>query len=221
MTDNGDGTYDYSLAGRSKTQPDSQFEIIIDGLADPRPGEHKGNGDFLIDFDAGRRVNPIDAARCERPSRRATTTSRRATSTSTHGDRRRRQSGRRATTRTTRPDGSGDMVFGIEGDMGNGPALEQAVVRSRWLRAATVARTSRPTAVTPARVSRTSSAGTGNSVRELEECDRRRPERRERLFLADCLGNEEEYARTPRRTYPRNKLLTVSADCVDLSSGPG
>src|SRR5688572_22210718 len=56
-----DGTYQYQLSGRSKTQAGSAFEVVIDGTADPRPGELKGNGDFLIDFDAGKRVNPIDS----------------------------------------------------------------------------------------------------------------------------------------------------------------
>src|SRR5688572_8383155 len=61
VTDNGDGTYDYQLSGRNKTVANSQFEVVIDGHADTTPGEHKGNGDFAIDFDAGRRVNPIDS----------------------------------------------------------------------------------------------------------------------------------------------------------------
>jgi len=58
----GDGTYEYQLSGRSKTEANAQFEVVIDGIADPRPGELRGNGAFLLDFDAARRVNPVDAA---------------------------------------------------------------------------------------------------------------------------------------------------------------
>src|SRR5262245_12468223 len=61
VTANLDGTFDYQLSGRNKTVAGSQFEVVIDGYADPRAGELKGNGDFKLDFDAGRRVNPIDS----------------------------------------------------------------------------------------------------------------------------------------------------------------
>lgn len=61
VTDNGDATYDYQLSGRNKTVTGSQFEVIIDGHADTTAGDLKGNGDFSLDFDAGRRVNPIDS----------------------------------------------------------------------------------------------------------------------------------------------------------------
>ena len=62
VTANADGTYDYALSGRNKTVANSQFEVVINGNADPTPGELKGNGEFLIDFDASKRVNPIDNA---------------------------------------------------------------------------------------------------------------------------------------------------------------
>lgn len=58
----GDGTYSYQLSGRSRTQAGAQFEVVIDGKADPRAGEAKGSGEFLIDFDAGKRVNPVDSS---------------------------------------------------------------------------------------------------------------------------------------------------------------
>jgi len=35
----GDGTYEYRLSGRSKTQAGAQFEVVIDGTADPRAGD--------------------------------------------------------------------------------------------------------------------------------------------------------------------------------------
>ncbi|HEY0482826.1 MAG TPA: hypothetical protein VGD37_35135 [Kofleriaceae bacterium] len=58
----GNGTYAYLLSGRSKTQSNAAFEVVIDGTADPRAGEAKGSGEFLIDFDASRRVNPVDSS---------------------------------------------------------------------------------------------------------------------------------------------------------------
>lgn len=57
---NADGTYDYSLQGKSKSDPNASFEAVISGHADPTPGELQGNGEFFIDFDASKRVNPVD-----------------------------------------------------------------------------------------------------------------------------------------------------------------
>src|SRR5262245_52441966 len=61
VTANPDGTFDYQLSGRSKTVANSQFEVVIDGHADPTPGDGSGNDDYKVDFDAGRLVNPVDA----------------------------------------------------------------------------------------------------------------------------------------------------------------
>jgi hypothetical protein len=134
VVDNGDETYNWSLSGRSKTQANSQFEMIITGLADGSAGENQGNGNFLIDFDAGRRVNPIDAD----PEARG------QVSVSYDLAARHLDLHIMSTDDNGNPvtadyaynegaDGSGDMVFGIEGEMGGGPGLEQAVIRSRWL----------------------------------------------------------------------------------------
>ena len=60
VTANADGTFDYSLQGKSKSDPTAAFEAVISGHADPTPGELQGNGEFLIDFDASKRVNPVD-----------------------------------------------------------------------------------------------------------------------------------------------------------------
>ena len=57
---NADGTFDYSLQGKSKSDPTAAFEAVISGHADPTAGELQGNGEFLIDFDASKRVNPVD-----------------------------------------------------------------------------------------------------------------------------------------------------------------
>src|SRR6185312_5269140 len=45
---------------KSKSDPTAAFEAVISGHADPRPGDLQGNGEFLIDFDASKRVNPVD-----------------------------------------------------------------------------------------------------------------------------------------------------------------
>jgi len=37
VTANADGTFSYQLSGKSKTQPNAQFEVLIDGKADPTP----------------------------------------------------------------------------------------------------------------------------------------------------------------------------------------
>jgi hypothetical protein len=134
VTDMGDGTYEYKLSGRSKTEPNAQFEVLIDGNADPRMGDLKGNGDFRVDFDAGRRVNPIDAD----PNARGTV--------DVHYDlaARHLDLGIATTDDLGRPvtadyaynetaDGGGDMVFNIEGDAGGTDLKEEITLRSRWL----------------------------------------------------------------------------------------
>ena len=132
VRDVGDGTYEYKLSGRSKTQPGSQFEVVIDGLADPRPGELKGKGQFLLDFDASRRVNPVDAG------------DERGTVTATYDlaarhldldiesvdDRGQPVLADYAYNETA--DGGGDMIFNINGQAGGGTKEEQITLRSRW-----------------------------------------------------------------------------------------
>jgi hypothetical protein len=129
----GDGTYEYKLSGRSKTQANAQFEVVIDGKADPRLGDLKGNGQFLLDFDAGRRVNPIDAGND------------RGTVTATY-DLTARHLGLEIDTidelgapvmadygYNEAADGGGAMIFNITGDAGGGTKKESITLRSRWL----------------------------------------------------------------------------------------
>jgi len=128
-----DGTYQYQLSGRSKTQLGAAFEVVIDGKADPRPGELKGNGEFLLDFDAGKRVNPIDAD----PEARG--------SINVNYDLAARHLDLQimSTNANNEPvmadyaynetlDGGGDMVFNIDGNAGGTAAQEQITLRSRW-----------------------------------------------------------------------------------------
>jgi hypothetical protein len=133
VTELADGTYDYQLSGRSKTAIGAAFEVVIDGTADPRPGELKGNGTFLLDFDAGKRVNPIDAD----PEARG--------SISVNYDlaARHLDLAIMSTNANNEPvmadyaynetlDGGGDMVFNVDGNAGGTAAQEQITLRSRW-----------------------------------------------------------------------------------------
>jgi len=129
----GDGTYTYQLSGRSKTQANAQFEVVIDGSADPRAGDNLGSGEFLIDFDAGKRVNPVDSGdakgtvdvRYDLAKRHLDLT---IMSTDAQG-----QPALADYAYNAGADGSGDMVFDVNADIGGGPLLETLTLRSRWL----------------------------------------------------------------------------------------
>ena len=132
VTANTDGTFDYALSGRSKTMAGSQFEQIIDGHADPTPGELQGNGDFAIDFDASRRVNPIDSGDAKgmvlvNYDLAARHLDMHATAPDANGN---PASFDYAYNETL--DHGGDMVFNANADIGGTTAAENLVIRSRW-----------------------------------------------------------------------------------------
>ena len=134
VTDNGDETYAWSLSGRSKLDASSQFEQVIGGLADARPGDNLGNGVFEIDFEAGRRVNPIDAD----PNARGTVEvaydlAEKALLLHIESTNDQGAPVEANYAYNEGEDGGGEMVFGLEGDMGGGPELEAALIHSRWL----------------------------------------------------------------------------------------
>jgi hypothetical protein len=129
----GDGTYSYTLSGRSKTQANSKFEVVIDGTADPRPGEDKGSGEFMVDFDASKRVNPIDSGDAKG-------------SIDVHYDLAKRHldltimslddKGQPALADyayNETADGGGDMVFDVSVNAGGTALLETLTLRSRWI----------------------------------------------------------------------------------------
>jgi hypothetical protein len=128
----GDGTYTYQLSGRSKIAADAAFEVVIDGTADPRKGDLEGNGQFLIDFDASRRVNPIDNGdakgsvdvRYDLAARHLDLT---IMSTDIFGK------PALADYAYNESDAGGDMTLGFSSNIGGGPALESATLHSRWL----------------------------------------------------------------------------------------
>lgn len=131
-----DGSYDWSLDGRSKLQAGSNFVSIVNGNAVPSEPEGQGTGHFTIDFDNGAIVNPVDngdargtvdvaydlAARTLEMDI-ATAEDRGGVLTPvqyhySYGE---------------AADGSGDMAFAIHGDTEDpGDAAEDAVLRSRW-----------------------------------------------------------------------------------------
>jgi hypothetical protein len=130
------GSYDWSLDGRSKTQPGTGFETVISGNAVPGPSEGTGRGDFAIDFDAAARVNPVDhqgrglvAITYDLAARRLdmaidTVEVRGGVEVPVFY----------AYAYDEAADGAGDMVFAIHGDTDDpGDAAEDAVIRSRWL----------------------------------------------------------------------------------------
>jgi hypothetical protein len=129
----GDGTYEYQLSGRSKTEAGAKFEVVIDGAADPRAGDNKGSGEFLIDFDASRRVNPIDSGdakgsvevRYDLAARHLDLT---IVSTDALG-----KPVLAEYAYNQALDGGGDLVFEVSADAGGGIALESVTLRSRWL----------------------------------------------------------------------------------------
>lgn len=130
------GSYDWSLDGRSKLVDGSTFEVIISGNARPGETEHTGTGDFTIDFDAAERVNPVD-----NDARGVVAIA---------YDLAARHLGMSISTVEVRDgvevpvdyeytydesaDGSGNMAFAAHGDTDDaGTAAEDALIRSRWL----------------------------------------------------------------------------------------
>lgn len=133
VTANDDGTFSYQLSGKSKTQPNAQFEILIKGEADPGPGEGKGSGQFLVDFDAGKRVNPTTSGDAKgsvdvhydlaRAHLDLTIMSTDAQGNPTSAD----------YAYNAAADGGGDMTFDVNGNVGGTALMETLTLRSRWL----------------------------------------------------------------------------------------
>lgn len=131
-----DGTYDWSLDGRTKLEAGASFETVIAGNAVPGETDATGRGDFTIDFDAAERVNPIDndargvvAIHYDLAARHldlaiSTTEIRDGVEVPVDAE----------YAYTESADGAGDMVFAFHGDSDDEGALaEDAVIRSRWL----------------------------------------------------------------------------------------
>jgi hypothetical protein len=133
VTANADGTYDYSLQGRSKSTPNGPFLAVISGHADPTPGELQGNGEFMIDFDASKQVNPIDNGDAKGQvdvhyDLAARTLDLHIMSTDASG-------APVAADYAYAEDatGGGNMTFDVQANVGGTAALEDVTMRSRWL----------------------------------------------------------------------------------------
>jgi hypothetical protein len=132
VTDNGDGTYDYILSGRNKTVAGSAFETVIDGHADTTPGHLQGNGDFKVDFDAGKRVNPIDSGDAKgnvvvQYDLAARHLDMVAMAPDANGN-----PAMFEYAYNKALDGGGDMAFNVTADGGGTALPENIVIRSRW-----------------------------------------------------------------------------------------
>src|SRR5262245_55128702 len=133
VTANVDGTYDYKLSGRSKTVANAQFEVIIDGHADPTPGDRKGNGDFKVDFDASRRVNPVDSGdakgnvivQYDLAARHLDLTAMALDANNSPA--------MFTYAYNESLDGRGDMAFNVNANVGGTALPENVLIRSRWL----------------------------------------------------------------------------------------
>jgi len=133
VTANADGTYDYVLSGKNKTAANAQFLAVVTGHAAPGVSPDLGNGSFTLDFDASKQVDPIDNA--NNKGKIDATYDLAARHLGLHI-----MSTNDAGTPVTADytydqaaDQSGDMSFSAQTDAGGGPALENLVIRSRWL----------------------------------------------------------------------------------------
>jgi hypothetical protein len=126
----GDGTYTYQLSGRPKAQTGADFQVIVDGNADPRAGDLQGNGSFSLDFDVAKAVDPTSATTghvdvnydLAKKHIDLTLASTDASGAPLTGD----------YAYDEAADGGGQMVFDVTGNAGGGPANEMISLRSRW-----------------------------------------------------------------------------------------
>jgi hypothetical protein len=145
VVDNGNETYDWSLEGKSKIDGSMEFTPVIYGYAKAGATPHRGSGNFTIDFDAGERVNPVDNQGdmgvvdvvYDLENRDNTPALLDIHVDSFQAD----EDG------TLQPvswdynyaenfDGSGDLSFGVHGDLDENDddtLFEDALIRSRWL----------------------------------------------------------------------------------------
>lgn len=143
VTDRQDGSYDWALEGDSRLDNVENFEVVISGNAVPGAEPHRGTGSFLIDFDAGKRVNPVDADENNKgtvevaydlENRDGTP----ATLDMAINSRQADETGAEVPVNfdyhyAENANGSGDLSFGIHGDLDdNGSLFEDALIRSRW-----------------------------------------------------------------------------------------
>ena len=130
---NADGTYDYTLSGHAKSDTTDHFLALITGHSNPGAALGQGNGNFLLDFDASRTVDPVDnannkgqvAVNYDLKARHLDLT---IMSTDANG-----QAASADYSYDETADGGGQMTFGVEANLGGTAAEENVTLRSRWL----------------------------------------------------------------------------------------
>lgn len=132
VTAPGDGTFSYVLSGRSKLTANSQFEAVVTGTADPRNGEAKGTGGFRLDFDAGRRVNPVDASDAKGSIEAHYDLSKKHLDLAIQSTDALGQPLAGSYAYDEASDGGGQLLFTISANAGGGAANESIALRSRW-----------------------------------------------------------------------------------------
>lgn len=142
VTENLDGSYDWSFDGKSKLEADSEFITVISGNAVPGVDPHRGTGSFMIDFDAAEQVDPIDnnnrgtvEITYDLENRDGTpATLDMAIQTRQQDEEGNEQDVSFDYAYAKNFDGSGDLQFAIHGDLDDeGGLFEDAIIRSRWL----------------------------------------------------------------------------------------
>ena len=133
VTSRADGSFDWELDGHAKSDTTGHFIAVITGNAVPSIPAGQGHGTFSIDFDNARIVNPVDNANnkgvidlaydlaARTLDMQIATTDASGTPVDAHY------------TYEESADRSGNMTFSFDTNAGGGPALEDAVIRSRWL----------------------------------------------------------------------------------------
>jgi hypothetical protein len=133
VTANSDGTYDYVLSGAAKSDPSQHFVAVITGHADPRAGEDQGNGDFLLDFDAARTIDPIDNANNKGQIHADYDLAARHLDLMIDSTDANNQPVSLGYAYDQTAAGGGDMTLQLVANIGGTPAEENVTLRSRWL----------------------------------------------------------------------------------------
>ncbi|HEY1558163.1 MAG TPA: hypothetical protein VGF94_25215 [Kofleriaceae bacterium] len=132
VTANDDGTYDYVLSGAAKSDPSEHFVAVITGHSDPTAGDDKGNGDFLLDFDAARTIDPIDNANNKGQIHADYDLAARHLDLMIDSTDANNQPASLAYAYDQTADGGGDMTLQLVANIGGTDAEENVTLRSRW-----------------------------------------------------------------------------------------
>ncbi|MBT8495326.1 MAG: hypothetical protein KJO07_19925 [Deltaproteobacteria bacterium] len=140
VIDNLDGTYDWSLDGKSKFDPNAEFLTAVSGLAVAGDEAHRGSGEFTLNFTNMKALDPIEhnddgdgtiTVIYDLENRDGT-----AASLEMHidGTDENGQAVVADYAYAENQDGSGDFQFSLPADVDeNGSALEDIILRSRWM----------------------------------------------------------------------------------------